>query len=174
MKNVKSVTCHFDRKHYAKGLCKQCYEKGKEQNRPTRSGSRPSKEYLQKYYQDTKERQRTRAKAKYAEHPETVKAYSLIKLGWTWEAYNKAFEEQQGLCEICKEPENIIRRGKVQSLSADHAHEAVPRRRGLLCARCNYGLGNFKDSPMRLSNAIAYLEKYAKEDTNVRALFAVV
>lgn len=32
--------------------------------------------------------------------------------------------------------------------------------RDLLCGSCNQGLGNFKDSPQRLANAIKYLAKW--------------
>ena len=140
----------------------------------TRSGTRPSKEYMRNYYQDNKERLNKQSAIRYMERPEITKASSLIKLGWTLETYNRAYKEQQGLCAICEEPERIIRNGRPWSLSADHAHEAVPRPRGLLCSRCNHGIGNFKDNVALLKRAITYLEKHAKEETNVRALFAVV
>ena len=52
----------------------------------------------------------------------------------------------------------------------DHNHACCPRhkacegcRRELLCRSCNHGLGNFKDSPLRLRQAISYLAKHTRE-----------
>jgi hypothetical protein len=55
-----------------------------------------------------------------------------------------------GACEIC---------GTVGRLDADHDH-ANTKQRGLLCRSCNQGLGDFKDNPVRLERAAAYLRRY--------------
>lgn len=57
---------------------------------------------------------------------------------------------QQGLCNICKKPSM----GK--SLALDHCHRSG-KIRGLLCTKCNIGLGMFEDDPERLKAAIEYL-----------------
>lgn len=44
-----------------------------------------------------------------------------------------------------------------QLLDVDHDHE-TGEIRGLLCSRCNGGLGLFCDNPSLLKKAIAYLE----------------
>ena len=64
--------------------------------------------------------------------------------------YLKMYEDQQGLCKIC---------GKFESLlNVDHCHESLVVR-GLLCARCNHGLGHFKDNSELLGRAILYLKE---------------
>jgi hypothetical protein len=60
--------------------------------------------------------------------------------------------DQEGKCAICKEPETT------RVLSIDHCHK-TNKVRGLLCQRCNLGLGNFLDSRGNLQSAIDYLHK---------------
>lgn len=61
-------------------------------------------------------------------------------------------EEQQGSCCICGC--DISKKPYV-----DHNH-ATGEVRGLLCNKCNRGLGYFNDSVANLNNAIDYLNKY--------------
>src|ERR1035441_7177670 len=63
------------------------------------------------------------------------------KFGMTMEQYNILFESQNGCCKIC---------GKCQlelskSLAVDHDHITMEVR-GLLCQKCNLGLGQFDDN----------------------------
>lgn len=69
------------------------------------------------------------------------------------EARLRLFEEQGGLCAICKAPEALDR-----TLSLDHCHE-TGEIRGLLCNACNVGLGCFRDSPDKLIAASEYLTR---------------
>ena len=73
--------------------------------------------------------------------------------GITIEQYGEMLEAQGGVCAICREP---CPSGK--NLAVDHCHETGAVR-GLLCARCNSGIGQFLDSPDRLRAAIGYLER---------------
>ncbi len=59
--------------------------------------------------------------------------------------------EQAGRCAICDETPKVFH--------ADHDHlRRIPR--GLLCNRCNMGLGLFRDNPALLGRAAAYLGAY--------------
>ena len=68
--------------------------------------------------------------------------------------YWRMHEDQSGRCALCSEPE----RGKRGMLHVDHDH-ATGRVRGLLCHHCNVALGHFRDDPVRLQAAIAYLSR---------------
>ncbi len=62
---------------------------------------------------------------------------------------------QGGVCAICGSlPDTTRKRG---GLHVDHNH-ATGAVRGLLCERCNLGLGFFDDTLARLTAAIAYLQ----------------
>ena len=69
------------------------------------------------------------------------------------EEYDDILIEQLGVCAICRT------RGQ-RRLAVDHNHRTGAIR-GLLCARCNMGIGCFKDDVAKLKGAISYLERSA-------------
>ena len=69
----------------------------------------------------------------------------------TLEDYEAMHEAQGGGCAICGEAEDTGR-----LLAVDHDHE-TGLVRGLLCTRCNTGLGLFRDNPDLLDAAREYL-----------------
>lgn len=79
-----------------------------------------------------------------------------VKFSISTEEYQEMLNQQGGVCAICGQPETKYQRGSLRELCIDHDHE-TGKIRGLLCAACNVGLGSFKDSLERLSNAIDYL-----------------
>ena len=88
-------------------------------------------------------------------HPDGKRAYDLLRnFGITLEEYERIYQEQNGVCAICRCPERIIER----RLAVDHCHEG-DFVRGLLCADCNKALGAFGDEVPRLQAAIEYLTK---------------
>lgn len=81
------------------------------------------------------------------------------KYGITSEQYDELLASQGGVCAICGQPERSkSRNGHLLKLAVDHDHETGTVR-GLLCDRCNRGLGFFGDDPERLAAAIAYLQE---------------
>jgi len=73
----------------------------------------------------------------------------------TLEAYNEALKAQGGVCYICKKLEVTSRTNR---LVVDHDH-STGKIRGLLCHRCNCGLGYFKDDPVLIEKALDYLRR---------------
>lgn len=77
----------------------------------------------------------------------------LKRFGLTVEAYQKMCAAQDDACAICGDT------GK--TLCVDHCH-ATGKVRGLLCGKCNTGLGQFNDNCKLLAFAIEYLMGYRK------------
>jgi len=73
---------------------------------------------------------------------------------FTYEDYNKMFNEQSGCCKICNKHQADLSK----TLSVDHNHE-TGEARGLLCQRCNTILGMSLDSIEILNSAINYLRE---------------
>ena len=81
------------------------------------------------------------------------------------EAYDELFISQEGSCAICKK--------KDVNLSIDHDHDCCGYGyscgfciRGLLCNRCNLGLGGLQDSLNVILNAADYLMSYQNNIKN--------
>ena len=74
--------------------------------------------------------------------------------GWDINRYNEYVELQGNRCAICGTDNPGL-----SDWSADHCH-TTNKPRGLLCVRCNAGLGYFKDNPEYLQSAIDYLKKW--------------
>lgn len=72
--------------------------------------------------------------------------------------YAEILDQQGGACAICKNGEKSVAHtsNKIRRLMVDHCH-ATGKVRGILCSRCNRGLGFFQDSMENLNGAILYL-----------------
>jgi hypothetical protein len=79
--------------------------------------------------------------------------------GVTLEWYRAKLSEQNNVCAICKQPETAVIKGKVISMPVDHDHK-TGKARGLLCTKCNRGLGLFRDDKQFLAFAIEYLSSH--------------
>jgi hypothetical protein len=94
-----------------------------------------------------------------------VTSHIKQKYGLSMGDYEKMLADQGGVCAICgvapDDTSNLWNR-----LVVDHDHE-TNRVRGLLCHRCNTGLGQFMDNINRLQQAVAYLGR-RPHDANVR------
>lgn len=75
--------------------------------------------------------------------------HQLRRYGITPAEYDRLLEEQAGRCRVCAaEPDGV--------LDVDHDHDTGAVR-GLLCRRCNRGIGLWKDDPELLRRAADYL-----------------
>jgi hypothetical protein len=70
--------------------------------------------------------------------------------------YQEMFKAQNGLCAICGKPETNMYKGKIRNLAVDHDH-ATGRIRGLLCSKCNTGLGALNDDVLLFIKSICYI-----------------
>lgn len=104
---------------------------------------------LANYEQMTASKKAWQAKNK-AKHRMHNAAYRRRKYGLTLEDFDKLLAAQKGLCKICQQP--------MKPAAVDHCH-STGRVRGLLCRKCNVGLGMFRDNPSLLRSAARYLGK---------------
>lgn len=72
-----------------------------------------------------------------------------VNYGIGLDEYNKMLAGQGGACAICSEPQT-------ETLCVDHCH-STGKIRGLLCRKCNTGLGCYKDNADLMRLAIRYL-----------------
>lgn len=135
-------------------------------------------ETKRKWYENNKERAKATAKAWRLANPERhrelkrewarrnrvkvarkVKLHNWRKIGipreFTHEKYEQLFDIQGGRCAICDAPPTPKR-----GLSVDHEH-LTGRVRGLLCTRCNMGIGYFK-TIKHMEYAIKYMKANTK------------
>jgi hypothetical protein len=78
--------------------------------------------------------------------------YSLYRL--TRGQWQAIFERQQGCCAVC----GILQDDLGYTLEIDYDHKAG-KVRGLLCKKCNMGIGMFGEDIESIKKAISYLEK---------------
>lgn len=91
---------------------------------------------------------------RYKTKHEYYRAQCLRSHGLTLEDYNRESEKQKHVCAICGKKNK-------RYLCVDHDHK-TGKFRGLLCDRCNQGLGSFQDNPNLLKSAIQYLSNNAQ------------
>lgn len=92
---------------------------------------------------------------------DAISAYGLqYRNGITLDQYDELLAGQGGGCAICGKRKP----GGQGRFHVDHDHACCPGARscgrcvrGLLCSRCNVGLGSFQDDVDRLTAAAAYL-----------------
>lgn len=80
---------------------------------------------------------------------------SLYKISRS--ALRNLWVRQQRKCAICKRAVHLTSKDRSKVANVDHDHK-TGLIRGLLCDKCNHGLGNFQDRPEFMRAAIRYLE----------------
>lgn len=83
-----------------------------------------------------------------------LNTYYSNKYGISLDEYEAMCSRQSGKCYLCNKEELGGKR-----LAVDHNHE-TGKVRGLLCRRCNTGLGHYEK--FRKSNSVEKIEKYIK------------
>lgn len=94
-------------------------------------------------------------------NPQKMKQIDLKKkFNISLEFYYSLLEAQGEVCVLCKQRETKIdpRSGLPFALAVDHCHK-TGKVRGLLCMKCNRGLGLFEDNIDTLITAINYLKE---------------
>lgn len=94
-------------------------------------------------------------RAKKADHIKTVSRNRRLKREFniTPDGYDNILKRQNGKCAICGNGNGDLKR---EGLFIDHNHDTGVVR-GLLCGKCNVGIGHFQDNPKLLKRAIEYL-----------------
>jgi hypothetical protein len=95
-----------------------------------------------------------------------LKKYNLSR-----EKYWEWFDQQGGVCAICKERGGKVKGGHYTPI-IDHCHDTMEAR-GLLCNRCNPPLGYAHDSPKRLIQMVEYMLSRNKHECSKRGLLLV-
>lgn len=147
------------------GLCRLHYERARAANRPPVlyegricgwcEGEIPATRPRDAIFCSTKckqyssnERQRQRPEAQVRQR--TANLWARFGIGR--EEYDAMLAAQDGRCAICR----IDKPGGRGEFHVDHDH-VTGAVRGLLCTRCNSGLGLFRDDPRLLEAAVRYL-----------------
>lgn len=143
-------TCHADRKVYAKGLCNSCYRKSRQRLKSEMATCHP----------DRTHHARGMCRNCYRAHIERSGPVERRQARWRRaslrynfgisEAQHDAMRVAQGdACGMCRKPFGAT----FSDRPHDHCH-STNKVRGLLCMRCNVGLGQIE---AHLDAARAYL-----------------
>ena len=151
--------------------CKQCIRKQQSEFRIKNPNY--NKEHCKDYYNnhidyrkqykiDNKDRDNQRRREDYKNDFSKYKEQHLKSAyGISLDDYLKMLESQNNTCAICSKKETRInpKTKRIHLLSVDHNHK-TGKVRGLLCMKCNPGIGNFQEDVDLLQSAIKYIQKY--------------
>lgn len=158
---------HPDKQAHGNSLCRACYQKGLRKSNPAYAESQ--KKLCKEWRAKNLDYARKRVKDYYEEHKESIlrrmaekwsslsieekrKKHLRDKYNLTLKGYTKLFEEQKGVCAICKKP-------SVERLNVDHNHR-TGKVRGLLCNKCNRFLGFLETLPKEtIQESFKYLNE---------------
>ena len=128
-------TCHPEKKHGAKGLCRVCY------NRQLRIDNPQYRENCVK----SSVIARNKPAGRRALHNNTL----LARYGITLEQKEKMFRDQNGACKLCGE--------KNKKLIVEHCH-VYGKVRGLTCNRCNAFVSHLEKYPGIVERAMEHIK----------------
>jgi hypothetical protein len=113
--------------------------------------------YRQLHYLANKKKHNQLAKLYYYKH---AKRLAPLRRDWhlrtnygiTLADEKKLLKKQKGKCAICK----TVKFGRHRSIDHDHNTGQI---RGILCGRCNSGIGMFREDVTLLTEAVKYLRR---------------
>lgn len=127
--------------------------------------------YRKEYYKKHREKFLLARKEYRIQNADSIKQYAkqyVIKngkknalkyrYGISEEDYNEKHRSQNERCAICNRPQSEFN----ERFSVDHCH-STNQIRGLLCPRCNFGIGYFMDDGNLLLKAYGYLKFWAEQ-----------
>lgn len=129
--------------------CKTCTNLKQENYRSIPQNRERAINRSREWYTENKERARQYAKENFDLAVYRDREFRR-KYGITLDDYEILVEQQNAECQICTDSS--------KQLVVDHDHN-TGKVRGLLCAKCNAGLGMFQDDSKLLIQAAKYLEK---------------
>jgi hypothetical protein len=136
---------HVSQRYSCSGACIQCNKNNSKTESFRNSGKR--------YYQLNKEKRIAHSKQWKLKNPTAKRGYDLKKYNLTYDQYLQMLKTQNNCCAICKkEFENN------KHTHVDHCHD-TGKVRGLLCNKCNLGIGYLRSSPEIAESAANYLRK---------------
>ena len=137
---IKSFEDFYKQKKGKFGLCGRCKE--------------CMQAYYNKRYSENPDKIRAIQKKYYDNNP-TAKRNTMLKYYYklSREEYDILLMKQNNSCGICKTHINDLNR----DFDVDHSHE-TNKIRGLLCPKCNKGMGLFNDDVKLLENCLKYLK----------------
>jgi hypothetical protein len=154
--------CKIEKELSSDNFCKDKYDKSGFTYQCKKCRAVKQKEWVKNNPETVKEtNNRNKAKRKtFYSSPEGIicsrKAHLKRTYNITLEEFNNKLAEQDYKCAICKSNNTHDKHGV---MAVDHNHE-TGQIRGLLCYKCNAGIGLLNDDKLLMKNAINYLEKY--------------
>lgn len=146
---------------YALGQCRTCYQRDYRRRWLAQSENRErfNRQRRERYAENPAEnlakqkarRERLKAEGRSRQWTEAQRQSKLLsRYGITKAQFDALLAEQQSRCAICHTDT------PVGGWVIDHCHESSIVR-GILCRRCNSGIGQLGDDPVRVAAALAYL-----------------
>lgn len=130
--------------------CKDC------RNAKSRKWSKQNKE-KRKHNNDRNKEKRKNTHNTLTGHQRWRNHHLTSNYNITNDDYNKLLESQNGVCGICGKTESEVSKRNTY-LCVDHDHD-TNKVRGLLCSKCNRGIGLLQDDINILKKGIEYLTK---------------
>lgn len=150
-----------EQKAHKKAQAKEYYQENKEQiklkvKRYKEENSEQVKAYEKTRNQNLTRKEKSKARSKKESNVSHRRKRALELYNLTPDDYNQMFEAQEGKCLICGTHQSDLKK----KLFVDHCH-TTGKVRGLLCHKCNSGIGYLNDDLLLVTRAMEYLQEAA-------------